>query len=69
LNDSFEEVEEEWRFLKAVVPIFGKRGVVRNLLIEAQASKRAISQVHPNVLDQAALTGDSVRVLQLLASH
>ena len=62
MNDPLEEVEEERRFLKAAVPILGKRGVVRNLLIEAQPGKPAISQVHPNLLDQAALTGNAVQV-------
>jgi hypothetical protein len=38
------------------VKIFGKRGVVRDLLIEAQASKLAPRQMHAQFLDQLALT-------------
>jgi len=36
--------------------------MMRNLLIEAKASKPAISEMHPDVFDQAALTRDSVQV-------
>jgi len=35
LNDSLEEIEKERRLLKTAVPILGKRGMMRNLLIEA----------------------------------
>lgn len=40
LDDSLEEFQKERRFLKAAVPIPGKRGVVRNLLIEARPVKQ-----------------------------
>jgi hypothetical protein len=44
------------------MPIPKKRGMVRDLLIESQTREPARSQVHPHVLNQAALTGDSVQV-------
>lgn len=62
LNDSLEEVEEDWRFLKAAVSIFGKRGVARNIFIEAQPGKRAISQLHPNIFHQSTLAANAVQI-------
>ena len=35
---------------------------MRDLLIEAQPGEPAISQVHPDILDQATLTGDPVEI-------
>ncbi len=35
---------------------------MRNLLIEAQAGESAIREMHPDVLDQTAFTGNSVQV-------
>src|SRR5581483_8271725 len=61
LHDSLEEFQKERRLLKTAVSIFGERRMMRNLLIEAEASEPAISKMHSNVLDQPALTRDSVR--------
>ena len=44
------------------MPILGECRVMRNLLIETEAREPAISQMHPDVLDQASFTGDSVQV-------
>ena len=62
LDDSLEKIEEERRLLKTAVPILGECRVMRNLLVEAEASEPAISQVHPDVLDRSAFTGDPVKV-------
>jgi hypothetical protein len=62
LNGSLEKIEEERRLLKTAVPILGKCRVMRNLLVEAEASEPAISQVHPDVLDQTAFTRDPVKI-------
>jgi hypothetical protein len=44
------------------VPILGKRGVVRNLLIEPQTGKPAPRQMHAQLLHQLAFTGDAIQV-------
>lgn len=36
--------------------------MVRDFLIKAEARKPSVSQVHPYVFDQAALTGDSIQI-------
>ena len=33
-----------------------------NFLVEAEASEPVISKMHPNILNQAALAGDSVQI-------
>src|SRR5271166_2580940 len=55
LHDPFEELLEQLRFLKPPVPVFGKRRVMGNLLIEAEASEPPPRQVHAQFLDQLAL--------------
>jgi len=42
--------------------VLGKRGVMRNVLIEAKPGKPAPSQMHTQLLDQLAFTGDAVQV-------
>jgi hypothetical protein len=62
LDDSLEQFEKERRLLKTAVPILGECRVMWNLLIEAEASEPAISKVHPDILDETTLTGDSVQI-------
>ncbi len=42
--------------------VLGKRGVMRNSLIEAKPGKPAPSQMHTRLLDQLAFTRDAVQV-------
>ena len=42
--------------------VLGKRGVMRNFLIEAKPGKAAPSQMHTQLLDQLAFTGDAIQV-------
>jgi len=44
------------------VPILRERGVMRDLLIEAQAGKPAPGQMHSQFLDQLAFTGNAIQV-------
>jgi len=41
--------------------VLGKRGVIRNSLIEAKPGKPAPSQMHTQLLDQLAFTRDAVQ--------
>jgi hypothetical protein len=42
--------------------VLGKRGVMRNFLIEARPGKPAPGQMHTQLLDQLAFTRDAVQV-------
>jgi hypothetical protein len=44
------------------VPILGKRGVMRDLLIESQSRKPPPRQLHAQFIDQLALAGDAVQI-------
>jgi hypothetical protein len=44
------------------MPVLGKCGVMRDLLIEAQAREPAPRQVHAQFFHQLALTGDAVEI-------
>jgi hypothetical protein len=44
------------------VPILRERGVMRDLLIEAQSGKPTARHMHAQFLDQLALAGDAVRI-------
>ena len=44
------------------LPILGEFRVMWNLLIEAEASEPAISEMHSDILNEAALTRDAVEV-------
>ena len=60
--DLFKQLLEQFRFLKTTVPILRERGVMRNLLIEAQPRKPAPCQMHSQFLHQFALAGDAVQI-------
>src|SRR6266849_3799165 len=61
-HDLLKQLLEQFRFLKTSVPILRERGMMRNLLIEAQSRKPAPSQMHSQFLDQLALTGNAIQV-------
>ena len=61
-DDAFKQLLEQLRFLKPSVPVFGERGMMRNLLIEAQTGEPAPGQMHAQLLHQLALAGDAVQV-------
>ena len=46
LHDLFEQLLEQFRFLKPSMPVFRESGVMRDLLIEAQAGEPAPRQMH-----------------------
>src|SRR5215472_16092311 len=57
-----EQLLEQLRFLKPSVPVLGERGVVRNLLIEAQPGEPAPCQMHAQFFYQPALAGNAVQI-------
>src|ERR1035438_2104079 len=50
LHDLFEQLLEQFRFLKPPMPVFREGGVMRNLLIETEARKPAPRQMHAQFL-------------------
>src|SRR5438477_3632785 len=62
LHDLFEQLLEQLRFLKPSMPVFRERGVMRDLLIEAQSGEPAPRQVHAQFLHQFPLAGDAVQI-------
>src|SRR4051812_49209789 len=60
LHDLFEQLLEQFRFLKPSMPAFRERGVMRDLLIEAQAGEPAPRQMHAQFLHQFTFAGDAV---------
>ena len=56
------------RFLRAIgfqetaMTVLGKRGVMRNLLIETEPGKPAPGQMHLQLLDQLALASDAIQI-------
>ena len=62
LHDLFEQLLEQLRLLKPSMPVFRKRGVMRDLLIEAQTGEPAPRQMHAQFLHQLAFAGDAVQI-------
>ena len=62
LHDLFKQLLEQLRFLKPSMPVFRKRGVMRDLLIEAQTGEPAPRQMHAQFLHQFAFAGDAVQI-------
>jgi hypothetical protein len=56
-----KQLLEQLRLLEPSVPILRERGVMRDLLIEAQAGKPAPGEMHSQFLDQPAFTGIAIR--------
>src|SRR5260370_29106589 len=57
-----KQLLEQLRLLETPVPILRKRGVMRDLLIEAQAGKPTPGQMHAQFLDHLARTGNAIQV-------
>ena len=61
-HDLFKQLLEQFRLLKSSVPILRERGVMWNLLVEAQTGEPAPGQMHAQFLHQLPLAGDAVQV-------
>jgi hypothetical protein len=59
-HDLLKQLLEQLRFLKPSMAVFRERGVMRDLLIEAQTGEPAPRQVHAQFLHQLPLAGDAV---------
>src|SRR5437588_7027892 len=62
LHDLFKQLLQQLRFLKPSMPVLRKRGVMRDLLIEAQTGEPAPRQMHAQFLHQFAFAGDAVQI-------
>jgi len=61
-DDLFKQLLEQLRFLKPSMTVFRERGVVRDLLIEAQTGEPPPRQMHAQFLHQFPLAGDAVPI-------
>jgi hypothetical protein len=61
-HDLFKQLLEQLRFLKPSVPVFRERGVMRDLLIEAQTGEPAPRQMHAQFFHQLAFAGDAIQI-------
>ena len=61
-HDLLKQLLEQLRFLKPSVPVFRERGVMRDLLIEAQTGEPAPRQMHAQFLHQFPLAGDAIQI-------
>src|SRR5271157_5313444 len=61
-HDLLKQLLEQFRRLKASVPVLREGGVVRNLLIEPQAGEPAPRQMHAQLFHQLALAGNAVQI-------
>src|SRR5271166_216877 len=61
-HDLLKQLLEQFRRLKASVPVLREGGVMRNLLIETQADEPAPCQMHAQLFHQLALAGNAVQI-------
>src|SRR5277367_2794 len=61
-HDLLKQLLEQFRSLKASVPVLREGGVMRNLLIETQTGKPAPRQMHAQLFHQLALAGNAVQI-------
>jgi hypothetical protein len=61
-HDRLKQLLEPFRFLKPSVPVLGERGMMRNLLIEAQSREPPPRQMHAQFFHQLALAHDAVEI-------
>src|SRR6202521_2231525 len=61
-HDLLKQLLEQLRFLKPSMPVFRERGVMRDLLIEAQTGEPAPRQVPAQFLHQLPLAGNAIQV-------
>src|ERR1700756_5328952 len=62
IHNLFKELLKEVRLQETSMTVLGKRGVMGNLLIEAESGKPAPSQMHLQLLDQLALAGNTIEI-------
>src|SRR5437667_380975 len=62
LHDLFKQLLEQLRFLKPSMPVFRKRRVMRNLLIEAETGEPAPRKMHAQFLHLFAFAGYDVPI-------
>ena len=58
----FKQLLEQLGLLEPSVPILRERGVMQDLLIEAQTGEPAPRQMHAQLFDQLALAGNAVQI-------
>src|SRR6476660_9327181 len=61
-DDLLKELLKQIRFLKSTMPVLGKSGVMRNLLIEAQSGEPTPRQMHASLFQQFPFARDTVKV-------
>jgi len=61
-DDLLKDLLKQIRFLKPSMPVLRKRGVVRNLLIEAESRKPSPRQMHAQLFLPASFARDPVEV-------
>src|SRR6202040_3944811 len=62
VHDLFKELLKQIGLQETAMTVLGKRGVMGNLLIEAEPGKPAPGQMHLQFLDQLALAGDAIQI-------
>src|SRR6476620_4105596 len=61
-DDLLKDLLKQIRFLESTMPVLGKRGVMRNLLIEAQSGEPAPCQMHTQLFHQSPFARDPVEI-------
>ena len=61
-DDLLKDLLKQIRFLESSMPVLGKRGVMRNLLIEAQSGEPSPRQMHAQLFHQFPFARDPVEV-------
>src|SRR6266849_5211180 len=61
-NDLLKQLPKQIRLLEPSMPVLGKRGVMRNLLIEAESGEPTPRQMHAQLFHQLPLAGDAVEI-------
>src|ERR1700740_3723107 len=62
IHNLFKELLKEVRLQETSMTVLGKRGVMGNLLIEAESGKPAPSQMHLQLLEQLQLAGNTIEI-------
>src|SRR6201987_154019 len=62
IHDLFKQLLKQIGLEETPMTVLGKRGVMGNLLIEAESGKPAPSQMHLQVLDQLAVAVNTIEI-------
>src|ERR1700751_1349711 len=62
IHDLFKQLLKQIGLEETPMTVLGKRGVMGNLLIEAESGKPAPGQMHLQLLNQFALAGDAIQI-------